>query len=169
MNTYLLFKSIHLIAVISWMAGLLYLPRIFVYHVEASNNENQNNTFKIMERKLYFYIMNPAMILSWIFGLLLLHSIGLENFNNLWLKLKLFLVILLTIYHFFLFSIDSPWYTNILGKYKSPTIQEITAIRWIDLNNKYVFILNSFVQTRTFYKLTWTYYRWNKITICLSL
>ena len=76
MNTYLLFKSIHLIAVISWMAGLLYLPRIFVYHAEASNNENQNNTFKIMERKLYFYIMNPAMILSWIFGLLLLHSIG---------------------------------------------------------------------------------------------
>ena len=82
MNTYLLFKSIHLIAVISWMAGLLYLPRIFVYHVEASNNENQNSTFKIMERKLYFYIMNPAMILSWIFGLLLLHSIGLESLKE---------------------------------------------------------------------------------------
>ena len=56
MNIYLLFKSLHLIDVISWMAGLLYLPRIFVYHVEASKNENQNSTFKIMERKLYFYI-----------------------------------------------------------------------------------------------------------------
>ena len=103
MNTYLLFKSIHLIAVISWMAGLLYLPRIFVYHVEASKNENQNSTFKIMERKLYFYIMNPAMILSWIFGLLLLHSIGLESLKEFWLITKLILVTSLTLYHLFLF------------------------------------------------------------------
>ena len=103
MNTYLLFKSIHLIAVISWMAGLLYLPRIFVYHVEASNDENQNSTFKIMERKLYFYIMNPAMILSWIFGLLLLHSIGLESLKAFWLIAKLILVTSLTFYHLFLF------------------------------------------------------------------
>ena len=79
MNTYLLFKAIHLIAVISWMAGLLYLPRIFVYHSETSNNEDKINTFKTMERRLYFYIMNPAMLLSWIFGLLLLHSIGLKS------------------------------------------------------------------------------------------
>ena len=106
MNTYLLFKSIHLIAVISWMAGLLYLPRIFVYHsaaVENKKSEDLMSTFKVMERKLFVYIMNPAMIASWIFGILLIHSVGLENFNNLWLKLKLFLVILLTIYHFFLF------------------------------------------------------------------
>ena len=106
MNTYLLFKSIHLIAVISWMAGLLYLPRIFVYHSEATaNNKSEDlmSTFKVMERRLFIYIMNPAMIASWIFGILLIHSVGLENFNNLWLKLKLFLVILLTIYHFFLF------------------------------------------------------------------
>ena len=71
MNAYLIFKALHLIAVISWFAGLLYLPRIFVYHASTSNNEKQNETFKIMERKLYFYIMNPAMILSWIFGMLL--------------------------------------------------------------------------------------------------
>ena len=106
MNTYLLFKSIHLIAVISWMAGLLYLPRIFVYHSEAvrdNKSEDLMSTFKVMERRLFIYIMNPAMIASWIFGILLIHSVGLENFNNLWLKLKLFLVILLTIYHFFLF------------------------------------------------------------------
>ena len=103
MNTYLLFKSLHLIAVISWMAGLLYLPRIFVYHAETLNNEDKYNTFKIMEKKLFFYIMNPSMILSWIFGLLLLHSIGLESLNEFWLITKLLLVISLTFYHFFLF------------------------------------------------------------------
>ena len=106
MNTYLLFKSIHLIAVISWMAGLLYLPRLFVYHsgfLENKKSENLVSTFKIMERRLFIYIMNPAMILSWIFGVFLIYLIGFENFNTLWLKLKLLLVILLTIYHFFLF------------------------------------------------------------------
>ena len=71
MNIYLTLKSLHLIAVISWMAGLLYLPRIFVYHVENNNDQNTSNIFKVMERKLYFYIMMPAMILSWILGLLL--------------------------------------------------------------------------------------------------
>ena len=106
MNTYLLFKSIHLIAVISWMAGLLYLPRIFVYHSEAiSNNKSEDliSTFKIMERRLFVYIMNPAMIVSWIFGILLIHDIGIDNIGFFWLKLKLFFVIVLTVYHFFLF------------------------------------------------------------------
>ena len=106
MNTYLLFKSIHLIAVISWMAGLLYLPRIFVYHSEAiQNNKSEDliETFKVMERRLLIYIMNPAMILSWIFGVLLIHTIGLDNFGFFWLQLKLVFVIILTIYHFFLF------------------------------------------------------------------
>ena len=107
MNTYLLFKSIHLIAVISWMAGLLYLPRIFVYHGEAIvNNKSEDlmSTFKIMERRLFVYIMNPAMIASWIFGGSLIHTIGLDNFGSLWLQLKLLFVIILTIYHFFLFQ-----------------------------------------------------------------
>ena len=103
MNYYLLFKSLHLIAVISWMVGLLYLPRIFVYHAETTNNEGKKETFKIMERRLFLYIMNPAMILSWIFGILLIHSIGLENFTYLWLQLKLVMVFFLTVYHFFLF------------------------------------------------------------------
>jgi putative membrane protein len=106
MNTYLLFKSIHLIAVISWMAGLLYLPRIFVYHSEAiANNKPEDlmSTFKVMERRLFIYIMNPAMIASWIFGVLLIHTIGINNFGYLWLQLKLLFVIILTIYHFFLF------------------------------------------------------------------
>ena len=107
MNTYLLFKSIHLIAVISWMAGLLYLPRIFVYHSEAVKNnrsEDLTSTFKIMERRLFIYIMNPAMILSWIFGMLLIHTIGMDSFSFIWFQLKLVFVIILTIYHFFLFQ-----------------------------------------------------------------
>ena len=102
MNSYLLFKSLHLIAVISWMAGLLYLPRIFVYHVENLNDQNSSSIFKTMERKLFFYIMMPAMILSWIFGLILIFTIGIDVFFTLWLKLKLLFVILLTIYHFYL-------------------------------------------------------------------
>ena len=107
MNIYLLLKSIHLIAVVSWMAGLLYLPRIFVYHSEAvrvNKSEDLISTFQVMERRLFIYIMNPAMIVSWIFGVLLIHSIGMDNFSFLWLQLKLVFVIILTIYHFFLFQ-----------------------------------------------------------------
>ena len=102
MNTYLLFKSLHLIAVISWMAGLLYLPRIFVYHAENNSEVNISEIFKTMEKKLYFYIMTPAMILSWLFGLLLIHSIGFQQLGQTWMLLKLLFVIILTIYHFYL-------------------------------------------------------------------
>ena len=102
MNSYLLFKSLHLIAIISWMAGLLYLPRIFVYHVENLADENTSLIFKTMERKLYFYIMMPAMIVSWIFGLILISSLGFEILSTLWVQLKLLLVVLLTLYHFYL-------------------------------------------------------------------
>ena len=101
MNSYLLFKSLHLIAVISWMAGLLYLPRIFVYHSENSN-EIISNVFKTMERKLFYYTMTPAMTLSWLFGLALIHEIGFQQLASLWLQLKFVLVILLTTYHFYL-------------------------------------------------------------------
>ena len=103
MNYYLLFKSLHLISVISWMAGLLYLPRLFVYHAEIFNNKEMKETFKLMEKRLFLYIMNPAMILSWLFGVLLIHIIGIESLSYLWLQLKLIMVLLLTIYHFFLF------------------------------------------------------------------
>ena len=101
MNTYLLFKSLHLISVISWMAGLLYLPRIFVYHSE-NNNEIITTVFKTMERKLFYYIMTPAMILSWLFGLVLIHEIGFVQLSSLWLQVKLILVLILTGYHFYL-------------------------------------------------------------------
>jgi len=102
MNSYLLFKSLHLIAVISWMAGLLYLPRIFVYHTENLEDNNTSSIFKIMEKKLYLYIMMPAMVLSWIFGMILISNIGFETLSTLWIKIKLILVIILTLYHFYL-------------------------------------------------------------------
>ena len=105
MNAYLAFKALHLIAVISWMAGLLYLPRIFVYHAETKENIGQSETFKLMEKRLYFYIMNPAMILSWIFGILLIHSQGIISLGLFWMKIKLGLVIILTAYHFYLLAV----------------------------------------------------------------
>ncbi len=112
MNLYLLFKSLHIISVISWMAGLLYLPRIFVYHSEASQ-DSQKNVFKTMERKLYNYIMMPAMLLSWLFGVLLIHGLGFNVFMELWMQIKIVLVTVLTYYHFLLgkylndFAIDN--------------------------------------------------------------
>tara|TARA_B100000035_G_C20740168_1_gene439367 strand:+ start:269 stop:649 length:381 start_codon:yes stop_codon:yes gene_type:complete len=83
------------------MAGLLYLPRIFVYHSEASHT-SQKDTFKIMERKLYNYIMMPAMLLSWLFGLLLIHNLGFGVFTELWMQVKTIAVLILTYYHFLL-------------------------------------------------------------------
>ena len=111
MNLYLLLKSLHLISVISWMAGLLYLPRIFVYHAQAEH-DSQREIFKIMERKLYNYIMMPAMLLSWLFGILLIHSLGFSVLSELWMKVKTVAVIILTFYHFS------------LGKYLSDFAQD---------------------------------------------
>ena len=102
MNYYLLFKSLHLISVISWMAGLLYLPRIFVYHAENNDDRKITDVFKVMEKKLYLYIMTPAMILSWLFGLLLIHSVGFQQLGQTWMILKIIFVIFLTLYHFYL-------------------------------------------------------------------
>ena len=110
MNTYLLFKSLHLIAVISWMAGLLYLPRIFVYHSQNNAQPIISEVFKVMEKKLFYYIMTPAMILSWIFGLILIHEIGFDKLGQKWMIFKLIFVVLLTLYHFYL--------GNILGQFK---------------------------------------------------
>ena len=102
MNFYLILKSLHLIAVISWMAGLLYLPRIFVYHAENNLNNSISRIFKIMERRLYFYIMYPAMLLSWIFGLSIIHFQGSELIQAKWFIFKILAVLILTGYHFYL-------------------------------------------------------------------
>ena len=102
MNLYLLVKSLHLIAVISWMAGLLYLPRIFVYHVENFEKKQTTEIFEIMEKRLFNYIMRPAMVLSWFLGIVLILIIGIETFSFFWLQIKLVLVFLLTIYNEYL-------------------------------------------------------------------
>jgi putative membrane protein len=102
MNLYLLFKSLHLIAVVSWMAGLLYLPRIFVYHVENKEKKQATEIFILMEKRLYNYIMRPAMLLTWLFGLVLIYLIGFDVFSNLWMQIKLVLVLFLSIYHEYL-------------------------------------------------------------------
>ena len=102
MNIYLLLKSLHLISVISWMVGLLYLPRIFVYHSENKDHNNTSKVFKTMEKKLFNYIMMPAMILTWLFGLLLISSLGFSMFLEFWMQLKVVFVLLLTFYHFYL-------------------------------------------------------------------
>ena len=127
MNYYLFFKSLHLIAVVSWMAGLLYLPRIFVYHAEKINELNISNTFKIMERKLMNYIMLPSMILSWIFGIFLIAINGAQVMGSFWLTIKLILVILLTIYHFFLLSCVSKFANN-MNNYSSKFYRIINEI-----------------------------------------
>ena len=105
-------KIVHIFSVIAWMAGLLYLPRIFVYHAENTSEAKVSEIFKVMERKLFFYIMTPAMTLSWLFGLLLIHSIGFQQLGQIWMILKLIFVVILTIYHFYLGSILSQFKLN---------------------------------------------------------
>jgi protoporphyrinogen IX oxidase len=90
-------KALHVIAVISWMAGLLYLPRLFVYHCEAEKGSEQSETFKVMEHRLLRYIMNPAMIVVWITGPLLAWQLNM--YRDGWLMAKFALVVLLTVYH----------------------------------------------------------------------
>ena len=89
-------KVIHILSIISWMAALLYLPRIFVYHAKPKILAETSATFKIMEKRLYWYICTPTAYATWITGLILTYYIGLE----IWLLLKIFFVFLLTIYHF---------------------------------------------------------------------
>jgi putative membrane protein len=84
------------------MAGLLYLPRIFVYHTENIDQKETSKIFKVMERRLFNYIMMPAMILTWIFGILLIGSLGINVLQELWFIMKGILVLLLTHYHFYL-------------------------------------------------------------------
>ena len=90
-------KTLHIISVISWMAGLLYLPRIFVYHADTTINKETSSKFKTMEKKLYRFIMTPAAILTWLTGISLIHYFGLET----WLMLKILFVLGLSIFHFY--------------------------------------------------------------------
>lgn len=96
-NLYLWIKALHIIAVMSWMAALLYMPRLFIYHTDASPGSDQSETFKMMEMRLLKVIMNPAMMITWVLGLYLAWSV--YGFQGGWLHAKLFLVVLLTGVH----------------------------------------------------------------------
>lgn len=98
-NIYPIIKSLHIIFVIAWMCGLFYLPRLFVYHTKAKSGSELDLTLQIMEQKLLRIIMNPAMILSFIFGFWLIHLVG---FSGGWLHLKITLVLALAGFHGFL-------------------------------------------------------------------
>ena len=95
-------KTVHIFSVIAWMAGLLYLPRIFVYHVENKNKKEATDIFELMEKRLFFYIMRPAMIFTWVFGLILIYLNGIEVFSHLWFQIKIVLVVLLSAYNDYL-------------------------------------------------------------------
>ena len=94
---YLWFKALHVIAIIAWMAGMLYLPRLFVYHCQAEPGSKQSETFKVMERRLLFGIINPAMVLSWGVGLWLMWDMGWYKAE--WFHAKFGLVLLLSWAH----------------------------------------------------------------------
>ena len=118
---YELLKILHIISFVSWFAGLFYLPRLFVYHVENITNKEMNHVFQKMEYKLLKVIMNPAMILTWVFGLALIHHVGFA----LWLILKIVLVDLLSIFHMYLGKIRK----NLENNYR-------------DYSSKYLRIIN---------------------------
>ena len=97
MNLYLWFKAFHLIAVISWMAGMLYLPRLFVYHASVKPGSEQSETFKTMERRLLRFIMTPAMIVTWLLGIVLV--LQGQWLGATWFHIKIGLVLLMTVTH----------------------------------------------------------------------
>ena len=96
---YNLLKLLHIISMTTWMAGLFYLPRLFVYHTSSAKNSKQYKTFVVMERKLYSYIMNPSLLLTWIFGIWLAYIT--ESYDETWLKIKFILVSVMTIFHIY--------------------------------------------------------------------
>ena len=91
-------KALHVSAVIAWMAGMLYLPRLFVYHCDAEKGSKQSETFKVMERRLLRYITTPAMLASWVLGLILAFSGAIDWSRDGWFHAKLILVIALSVY-----------------------------------------------------------------------
>ena len=126
-------KVLHIISFVSWFAGLFYLPRLFVYHSENSSHEHTCKTLEVMEYKLLKYIMNPAMIATWIFGVTLIHYVG---FSGSWLHTKILFVIILSGYHMYLgvirkkLIIDSSKYSSKYFRYinEVPTVLLILIV-----------------------------------------
>ena len=126
-------KVLHIISFVSWFAGLFYLPRLFVYHSENSSHEHTCKTLEVMEYKLLKYIMNPAMIATWVFGVTLIHYVG---FSGGWLHTKTLLVVILSGYHMYLgvirkkLIIDSSKYSSKYFRYinEVPTVLLILIV-----------------------------------------
>ncbi len=95
-------KALHIISVVAWMAGLLYLPRLFVYHASATPGSETSETFKVMERRLLHAIMDPAMTATYLFGILLAMTPGVVDWHAGWIHTKLLLVVCLTAAHYFM-------------------------------------------------------------------
>ena len=101
-NNYSLIKAFHVISMVAWMAALLYLPRLFVYHTTVKKNSESSEMLKIMEYRLEKFIMNPAMLLTILFGVFLLRTEGVVNWNEKWIYFKLSAVVLLLVLHYLL-------------------------------------------------------------------
>ena len=104
-------KALHVISVIAWMSGMMYLPRLFVYHAESPVGSEKSETFKVMERKLYRGIITPAMVATWIFGLWLAFGFGIVDFSMGWMWLKAAMVLALSGVH--------GWYGGLLRKFQN--------------------------------------------------
>lgn len=120
---YLTYKALHLIAMVAWFAALFYLPRLFVYHTKAAAHPKSNALLKTMSYKLYTYIATPAMIATWVFGLLLLHEVPELLAHTLWMPFKLACVVALTAYHFSLNRYRKAFEANI-------NLKTETFFRW---------------------------------------
>lgn len=111
-------KSLHIVSMVAWMAGLLYLPRLYVYHSVVPPGSDRSETFKVMERRLLRGIMTPAMIATWLFGLVLAGTPGIVDWHRGWIWVKLTLVLALTLFHFLLsrwrqaFARDRNWHST---------------------------------------------------------
>ena len=129
-NNYSLIKAFHVISIIAWMAAILYLPRLFVYHTTVKKKSESSEMLKIMEYRLQKFIMNPAMILTIFFGFLLLKTEGIINWGENWLYFKLFLVFLMLIVHYVLskYRIDFYMDNNIRTKKFYKILNEVPTV-----------------------------------------
>ena len=109
-------KALHVISVIAFMAGMMYLPRLFVYHADAEVGSDKSETFKLMERRLYRGIMTPAMLATWIFGLWLAFGYGIVDFSMGWMWLKAVMVVALSAVH--------GWYGSLLRAFQQDRNQK---------------------------------------------
>ena len=130
-DLYKICKYFHIVFMTTWMAGLFYLPRLFVYHSGSKAGTNQYRTFVLMEEKLIKYIMNPSLIFTWIFGLSLV--IVQEEYNSLWINLKFLCVLFMSIFHIYCIQINKNFKkeTNIRNSRYYRFINEIPTILFL--------------------------------------